>query len=100
MDATRSASRVACATVKAMQQGYLSWRPRIGQRVAYIGQKIRKENGGPVEFIVSRIDPPGRRYLTVAGPVTSAELVMHLALPDDPDNEVFSAGLSKVAPVA
>ncbi len=83
---------------KTMQE-VLSWRPKIGQRVAYVGSLLRTREGGPVEFIVTRIDPTGTTYNTLAGRVVCPEPVLHLSFPGG-TKEVFAAAISNLAIVA
>ncbi len=77
----------------------LSWRPKIGQRVAYVGSLLRTREGGPVEFIVTRIDPAGTTYNTLAGRAVCPEPVLHLSFPGG-TREVFASVISNLAPVA
>lgn len=68
--------------------------------MAYIGQLISTPAGGPVHFIVRRIEAAGTKYNTLAGPAISTEPVVHLAFPDDLTKEVFAASVTKLAPIA
>ena len=76
------------------------WIPRIGDRVTYCGQVICDANtGGPVEFVVMDIDPPGTSYKTLDGNLVSTEHIVHLAAVNDPAREqIFASALSKLSP--
>ena len=95
MDTTRLDSVLPSKTMQNM----INWRPKIGQRVAYVGSLLRTQDGGPVEFIVARIDPAGTAYDTLAGRIVCPEPVLHLSFPGG-TKEVFAAAISNLALVA